>query len=195
MEITFEGLDDGARATVFNDRYPAGIVDEGSYVTLKNTATGALSEFMAPGINRIVVTHVDACKNDSRLDSAQILIGGAPAPAPAPAPAGNPGAGTSTPVDNPVANTPPPPADQSNARFNDSPAQIVENESEDGIFRIERNVPYPSPDGACQLVFQDDGNLVVYTADQGYVWGLNETSASFGIERYAAIDESRDQPD
>jgi hypothetical protein len=195
VEITFEGLDDGARATVFNDRYPAGIVDEGSYVTLKNTATGDLSEFMAPGINRIVVTHVDACKNDSRLDSAQILIGGAPAPAPAPAPAGNPGAGTSTPVDNPVANTPPPPADQSNARFNDSPAQIVENESEDGIFRIERNVPYPSPDGACQLVFQDDGNLVVYTADQGYVWGLNETSASFGIERYAAIDESRDQPD
>lgn len=40
--------------------------------------------------------------------------------------------------------------------------------------RAERNREYPSPNGAYFLIFQDDGNLVIYrTADRQFVWGLN----------------------
>ena len=40
--------------------------------------------------------------------------------------------------------------------------------------QAERNREYPSPNGEYFLIFQDDGNLVIYrTADRQFVWGLN----------------------
>ena len=42
-----------------------------------------------------------------------------------------------------------------------------------------RGQQYHSASGDHYLVFQRDGNLVVYTSAGGYVWGLNETSAEF----------------
>lgn len=41
------------------------------------------------------------------------------------------------------------------------------------VFSIARNQKQFSPNGGFYLIFQDDGNLVVYTADGGFVWGLN----------------------
>lgn len=38
--------------------------------------------------------------------------------------------------------------------------------------QAERNREYPSPNGEYFLIFQDDGNLVIYrTADRQFVWG------------------------
>lgn len=44
---------------------------------------------------------------------------------------------------------------------------------------MQRGQRYLSPAGS-YLIFQTDGNLVVYTASGGFVWGLNETGADFG---------------
>ena len=44
---------------------------------------------------------------------------------------------------------------------------------------MERNVRYTSATGGHYLIFQPDGNLAVYTAANGFVWGLNTVSPQF----------------
>jgi hypothetical protein len=50
-----------------------------------------------------------------------------------------------------------------------------------GEFFFERNEKYFSPSGNHYLIYQNDGNVVVYTKDDGFVWGLNEQT-----DRYAS---------
>jgi hypothetical protein len=66
VEIT--DVDDGARVTVFNDQYPAGITDPQAYARLfGRTADADLASYLRPGENRIVITQVDDCCSISRL--------------------------------------------------------------------------------------------------------------------------------
>ncbi len=48
------------------------------------------------------------------------------------------------------------------------------------VVDLERNRRYFSASGKHYLVFQTDGNLVIRTAQEGFVWGLNEVAPSFG---------------
>lgn len=55
---------------------------------------------------------------------------------------------------------------------------------------LEQGTPYASESGNHQLVFQPDGNLVVYDKDGNFVWGLNEVT-----DRYAEAAKVVMQPD
>lgn len=76
VKIAFKGMDDGARISIFNSKYKDGIVDQKGYVKLNQEATEDLKSFMVEGSNRIVITQVDICATDNRLDSAHVTIGG-----------------------------------------------------------------------------------------------------------------------
>jgi hypothetical protein len=45
--------------------------------------------------------------------------------------------------------------------------------------KFERGVKYASPNGSHYVTFQSDGNVVVYTRDGGFVWGLNQVSPNY----------------
>ena len=49
-----------------------------------------------------------------------------------------------------------------------------------GEFSLVQGQKYPSPTGRYYLIFQDDGNVVVYTIDDRIVWGLNEITNKYG---------------
>ncbi len=56
--------------------------------------------------------------------------------------------------------------------------------------KIEQNRKYLSQSGKHYLVFQPDGNLVVYTAANQFVWGLNTVTAKFNEAKTVTL-----QPD
>lgn len=75
--VSFSGLDDGARVTIFNSASPSGIVVPGSYVYLGGSGTTNLAAYVVTGeVNRVVVTHVDDCCSGSYLESAILVIEG-----------------------------------------------------------------------------------------------------------------------
>lgn len=75
--VRIGSVDDGVRITVHNSRYPAGIVDPGSYVYLgTDGATTDLSRFLVTGRNRIVLTHIDDCCSSRSINGVSIQING-----------------------------------------------------------------------------------------------------------------------
>ena len=75
--VSFSGLDDGARVTLFNSGSPAGIIVPGSYVFLGGSGTANLADYVLTGeTNRVVVTHIDDCCSGSYLESAILIIEG-----------------------------------------------------------------------------------------------------------------------
>jgi hypothetical protein len=79
LAVTMAGVDDGARVTVFNSAYPAGIVDAGGYILLGGTAVSTnLARYVVPGRNRIVITHLDDCCSSRSLTGVNVVVNGAP---------------------------------------------------------------------------------------------------------------------
>jgi hypothetical protein len=75
--ISFSGMDDGSRITIFNSDYPDGIVVAGSYVYLGGSGTSDLSGYVISGeINRVVVTQVDDCCSGNNLHYAGVVLNG-----------------------------------------------------------------------------------------------------------------------
>jgi|GEM_PF-6896266 len=74
--ISFSGMDDGARITIINSAYPAGLVIPGSYVTGGGTATSDLASYVTTGENRVVITQIDVCPNGNTLASAVVVLNG-----------------------------------------------------------------------------------------------------------------------
>jgi hypothetical protein len=75
--ISFDGIDDGVRVTVFNSNHTNGVVVEGSYVFLGGDGTADLADLVKAGeTNRVVVTHVDDCCDSSDLNTAQVVLNG-----------------------------------------------------------------------------------------------------------------------
>ena len=75
--ITFSGMDDGSRVTIFNSANPSGTVIPGSYVFLGGTGTTNLAPYVVSGeINRVVVTQVDDCAVGNNLRSANVVLNG-----------------------------------------------------------------------------------------------------------------------
>ncbi len=80
--ITFSGIDDGVRTTIFNSAHPGGAVVPGSYVFLGGTGTANLAALVVSGeVNRVVVTHVDDCCIGSSLSTAGVVLNGEEVPA------------------------------------------------------------------------------------------------------------------
>ncbi|MEO6252596.1 MAG: T9SS type A sorting domain-containing protein [Ferruginibacter sp.] len=74
--LTFSGVDDGARVTIYNSVHPTGLVVAGSYVFLGGTTTADLAAYMVSGeVNRVVVTHVDDCCSFRSLNGNIVLNG------------------------------------------------------------------------------------------------------------------------
>ena len=75
--ISFRGMDDGSRISIFNSAYPAGAVVAGSYVFLGASGTSDLASLVIPGeINRVVITQVDDCCCDNNLHEARVVLNG-----------------------------------------------------------------------------------------------------------------------
>ncbi len=75
--ITFSGMDDGSRITIYNSAYPAGIVVPGSYVYLGGSGTSNLKDYVVSGeLNRVVVTQVDDCCCENHLHEARVVLNG-----------------------------------------------------------------------------------------------------------------------
>jgi hypothetical protein len=77
MNVTVGSVDDGVRITVFNSRYPSGVVDAGSYAYLGGGSTTDLARYIAPGRNRIVLTHLDDCCSHRSVGGVRVVINGA----------------------------------------------------------------------------------------------------------------------
>jgi hypothetical protein len=75
--ITFHGMDDGSRVTIFNSQYPGGLVIPGSYVYLGGSGTTNLAAFVKAGeLNRVIITQVDDCCVENHLQSAAVVLNG-----------------------------------------------------------------------------------------------------------------------
>lgn len=71
--ISFIGIDDGVRVTIFNSLYPDGVVVPGGYIFAAEGTIEYLEYLLVAGeLNRIVITHVDDCCSGSFLNSAFI---------------------------------------------------------------------------------------------------------------------------
>ena len=77
LVVRIGSVDDGVRITVHNARYPAGIVDPGSYVLLgSDGATTDLARYIVPGRNRIVLTHIDDCCSARSISGVSVVLNG-----------------------------------------------------------------------------------------------------------------------
>jgi hypothetical protein len=75
--ISFSGMDDGSRVSIFNSAHPGGFVVPGSYVFLGGSGTTDLSALVVSGeSNRVVVTQVDDCCIENNLRSAVVVLNG-----------------------------------------------------------------------------------------------------------------------
>ncbi len=82
--ISFSGMDDGSRITIFNSLNPGGLVVPGSYVFLGGSGTANLAPHVVAGErNRVVITQVDDCPVGNQLSVARVVLNGQVVP-PAP---------------------------------------------------------------------------------------------------------------
>jgi hypothetical protein len=79
LVVSFGGVDDGARVTIYNSAHPAGIVDDGSYIYLGGApVTTNLAPYIVTGRNRIVITHLDDCCSWRSLTGVHVTLNGTP---------------------------------------------------------------------------------------------------------------------
>lgn len=76
FQIDIGTVDDGARVTIYNDRYPFGYIDPEAYVSLFGSLEVNLARHLALGTNRIVITHVDDCCSRRVLEGVRVLVDG-----------------------------------------------------------------------------------------------------------------------
>ena len=78
FEVRFEKVDDGARAYVYNSKYPDGEYIPNTDIVLKgDPKTADLSSLVVAGeTNRVVIVQVDDCPKDNNLRNAQLYVNG-----------------------------------------------------------------------------------------------------------------------
>ena len=85
FKISFSGMDDGSRVSIFNSANPAGIVIDGSYVYLGGSGTTDLKAYIVAGeTNRVVITQMDDCAVGNKLQVANVVLNGTVVQADAP---------------------------------------------------------------------------------------------------------------
>ena len=83
FQVSFNGVDDGARISIYNSEHATGLVVPGSYVALNGSGTTDLATYMGEGVNRVVITQLDDCAVGNNLREARIVLNGVVIP-PAP---------------------------------------------------------------------------------------------------------------
>jgi hypothetical protein len=79
LVVSFGGVDDGARVTIYNSAHPAGVVDDGSYIFLGGApVTTNLGPYIVAGRNRIVIAHIDDCCSWRALTGVHVTLNGTP---------------------------------------------------------------------------------------------------------------------
>lgn len=79
LVVSMAVVDDGARVSVYNAAYPAGVVRPGSYVRLgEGAVTTNLAAQLVAGRNRVVITHVDDCCSGRVLRGVRVVLNRAP---------------------------------------------------------------------------------------------------------------------
>ena len=74
MEFEINNVDDGARVTVFNTDYPSGFDVPGSYAVFPGNSVTDIAAYITTGENRIVITHVDDCCRERRIEGVHVRI-------------------------------------------------------------------------------------------------------------------------
>lgn len=90
FSISFTGMDDGSRITIFNEAYQDGTPDmpEGvnNFVAYNQNLTMDLAQFLRVGPNRVVITQVDDCPSGNKLRAADVVLNGSVIEVPQPPP-------------------------------------------------------------------------------------------------------------
>jgi hypothetical protein len=73
-EVDIEDVDDGVEVTLFNDAHDSGVVAGHAYYP--GGATADFVDDVVVGSNRLVLTHIDDCCEESRIANAQVVIDG-----------------------------------------------------------------------------------------------------------------------
>jgi hypothetical protein len=76
FEVLMSSVDDGARVTVFNERFASGQTDPGAYAFYPSGVTARLESLLVTGRNRIVVSHVDDCCSTRALQGVSVQLNG-----------------------------------------------------------------------------------------------------------------------
>jgi hypothetical protein len=103
FKVSFERVDDGARAYVFNSAHPKGSYIEGGDIVLGGSPiTANLSSLIKIGEeNRIVIVQFDDCPVENNLVNAQVIVNGSIIPSvPTPVSDDNDGDGIKNNADN-----------------------------------------------------------------------------------------------
>lgn len=75
--ISTSGVDDGIRVTIFNTKFPSGMVVPGSYVFLGGSGTADLKDLVVSGeTNTVIITHTDDCCSQSYLQRVDVVLNG-----------------------------------------------------------------------------------------------------------------------
>jgi hypothetical protein len=78
FKVTFQRVDDGARAYIFNSAHPKGAHVEGGDIVLGGApVTANLSSLIKTGeVNRVVIVQFDDCPVENNLVNAQVIVNG-----------------------------------------------------------------------------------------------------------------------
>jgi len=86
FSISFIGMDDGSRITIFNEAYPTGTPDMpdgvNNFVAYNQNVTLDMAQFLRTGQNRVVITQVDDCPSGNKLRAADVVLNGSVIAAP-----------------------------------------------------------------------------------------------------------------
>lgn len=80
FSLGFNVIDDGARITIYNSKYPDGKIVDKSYVYLHQKNSSNLADLVSEGENRVVITQLDDCFAGNNLGEARVLLNGEPIP-------------------------------------------------------------------------------------------------------------------
>jgi hypothetical protein len=75
VEVDIQNVDDGVEIRLFNAKHPDGMVVGHAYFPGGTSAD--FGDEVIVGANRIVLTHIDDCCKDSRIDNALLWVDGA----------------------------------------------------------------------------------------------------------------------
>jgi len=92
FQVSFQSVDDGARAYIFNSAYPNEKYPDGGYIAEADLQLGGkqttsdLSSLIRPGRNRVVIVQFDDTATGNTFKGLQLMVNGKPAPVVKPEP-------------------------------------------------------------------------------------------------------------
>ncbi len=76
FEVVMDSVDDGAKVTIFNDRFVGGETDPGAFAFFPSGVTARIERLLVVGLNRVVISHVDDCCSGRALGRVRVVLNG-----------------------------------------------------------------------------------------------------------------------